>query len=239
MLRALLATVALIALGCARSASAQQAIVSMPSADNTPKGEFFFMHETQVRPYSPKPYWNTTHFFTYGVSDHVEAAVTLFNVGVPWPKAATIAIGGKANIDLLPKRFAAHELKLTVGMMGLASFEGQGVGYWLYGHVNARVPVLRTRLAAGVSLGTRQLFARDTICFIGSVEQPVPGTKEKLNVVAEWFSGDHDLANFIAGLTYHPNHTWIFVAGWKVPTARSDAFRQNKMAAVLEIGAFF
>lgn len=43
-------TVLLAVLSISGRARAQQAIISMPSADVTPKGELFVMHETQLRP---------------------------------------------------------------------------------------------------------------------------------------------------------------------------------------------
>ena len=59
-----------------------------------------------------------------------------------------------------------------------------------------------------------------------------------MNLVAEWFSGQHELGNLIAGFTWHPNHTWIFVLGWKVPT-RYGSIDVNDMAVVAEVGLFF
>ncbi|MBL8956390.1 MAG: hypothetical protein JNK82_36790 [Myxococcaceae bacterium] len=219
--------------------AAQQAIVSLPSADQTPRGEVFFMHETQARPWGPKPYWNTTHFLTYGLTDDVELAATLFNAGWPSSSDASLALGYKGNLAL--PGLEAIEGKLTTGLMAVVSLTTQGVGAWGYAFASVRLPVLRTRLAAGFSSGPKQLFLTrsDTACFIGSIEQPVPFTRGKLNLVAEWFSGDHDLANVIVGATFHPNHNLIFVVGYKVPTAKSRQFREAKEAVVGEIGVFF
>ena len=226
-------------LALASMARAQQAIVSLPSADITPEGQGFVMHETQARFWDPKPYWNTTHFITYGLDENIELAATLFNVGVPWPNQASVALGFKANSPLFAAEAREWNVTLTYGAMGLVSLVENHHGYWLYALGSVRLPTLRTRLAAGFSYGTRQLFGVDTPSFMASIEQPVPGTDEHLQVVAEWFSGDHDLANLIFGLTYHPDHTWIFVLGWKIPTASSAVWSQHKMGLVAEIGLFF
>ncbi|MBL8608903.1 MAG: hypothetical protein JNL38_16375 [Myxococcales bacterium] len=207
----------------------------MPSADVTPKGELFVMQESQVRFWQPKPYWNSTHFYCFGVDGTTEIALTLFNVGVPSTGNATLANGAKTVVPVLAGALPDAEIKLTAGLMALFSLERRGVGYWSYGHVSGRVPWLRTRLAGGVSVATEQLYERKLATFIGSLEQPL-GT-EKLNLVAEWFSGEHDLGNFIYGVTFHPNHTWIFVVGHKIPT--NGELGRSKMALVGEVGLFF
>jgi hypothetical protein len=224
------------ALFVARGAHAQQAIVSMPSADVTPKGALFVMQESQVRAWGPKPYWNTTTFYCFGLGYHTEIATTLFNLGVPSNGNVTVAEGFKTAVPILEREAKELDLHVTAGAMALFSLSGKGTGYWLYALASGRLPFLHTRLAVGVSVASEQLYERNLATFIGSIEQPLWG--EKLNVVAEWFSGQHDLGNFIYGVTFHPDHHWIFVLGHKIPTS-GDVYGANKMALVGEIGLFF
>lgn len=190
------------------------------------------MQESQVRPRAPYRYWNTTNFLCLGVGSGVELAVTTFNFGLPVGNNRSVAAGAKVVSDLWPDALPELELKLTTGAMGFLSVDGLGAGHWLYTHASARLPKLRTRLTAGLSHGSRHLFGRDDVLsFITGVEQPL-GTP-KLNFVTEWFSGSHDLSNFIYGVTYHPSHSWIFVAGHKIPTAGPLL-----TAAVFEVGLF-
>lgn len=217
-------------------ALAQQAIVTMPSADITPRGQLFFMHESQLRPWRPEPSWNTTHFLTFGVGSGFELTATLFNVEAPRTDRPSLALGFKTFKPLFADALPTTNLGITFGMKAVISLAGEGVGHWVYAHVSGRLPVLRTRLAAGISHATSQLQKADKLVFISSVEQPLGS--EKLNLVAEWFSGEHDLGNFIVGLTFHPNHTWIFVAGFKFPTS-GPGFGANKHAAVAEVGFFW
>lgn len=219
----------------ADAARAQQAIVSMPSADVTPKGELFVMQESQVRPWGPKPYWNTTNFYCFGLGSHTEIATTLFNAGVPGTGNVTVAEGFKSAVPILEREAKSLDLHVTAGAMALFSLSGRGTGYWLYALASGRVPFLRTRLALGVSVASSQLYERDLAAFMASFEQPLWG--EKLNLVGEWFSGEHDLGNFIYGVTFHPDHHWIFVLGHKIPT--SGPFGTNKMALIGEVGLFF
>jgi hypothetical protein len=226
---------ALVGAPAVRPCSAQQAIVSLPSPDVTPAKKIFLMQESQVRGWEPGPYWNTTNFYCFGLDGTTELAVTTFNLGVPETGNASVANGFKSVFPVLPSVLGPLEIKATVGAMVLFSLDDRGVGYWVYGHLSGRIPGLGTRLAAGVSIATEQLYARRAAAFITSLEQPL--FTPKLNLVAEWFSGEHDLGNFIYGLSYHPDKTWIFVAGHKIPT--NQRFGKNKDAVVGEIGVFF
>lgn len=226
----------LLSLCTARPALAQQAIVSLPSADVTEKGRAFVMHETQLRPWS-KASWNTTHFFTYGLGLHTELAVTFFNLGIPQTGNATMALGFKSVLPLIDEARSPWSLRFVVGGMLLVSFNDRGVGYWHYGLLALTLPRVGTRLGAGVHQASAQLQEQEALSFIGSIEQPLPFL-HGLTVVAEWFSGKHDLSNLSIGACYHPNPTWIFVLGYKLPTQSWDAFQQ-KHGFVAEVGAFF
>ncbi len=231
--------VALLHTGNISVASAQQAIVSLPSADVTPEGHGFFMHESQVAPFDSQAVgWESTHFLTYGLGHHTELAVTMFSTWSPNVAARqTMALGWKSSIPLLDD-VEELDLRIVGGAMGLVSVLDGGWGHWLYALASLELTATGTRLAAGASHGSEQLFGtRDTVSFIASVEQRVPWV-HGLSVVGEWFSGSHDLANLIVGLTYHPDHTWIFVVGWKIPT--SDAvFTLEEQGLVGEIGVFW
>jgi len=88
----------------------QQAIVHMPSADITPKGQGFVMHETQWRPWGDG---------SPGVINQ--------NVGLGFKSA--VPLGG-----------GAAEKKLTVGSMALVNYKGMGVGNFTYSHYSFRLP---------------------------------------------------------------------------------------------------
>jgi len=75
----------------------QQAIVNMPSADITPKGKHFLMHETQVRPQMAGRYWHGTNFYAYEVGKSTELAVTNYNAGGPAAKNFATGIGFKSS----------------------------------------------------------------------------------------------------------------------------------------------
>lgn len=216
---------------------AQQAIVSLPSADITPKHELFVMQESQIRPFGNKPYWNTTNFYCFGLGYHTELAITTFNLGVPGTGNVSVGQGFKTSLPILTGLLPTSEVTVTFGAMALFSISRFEVGHWVYAHLSGRLPVTRTRLTVGYSHGSRHLFERHNVSsFMAAIEQPL-GT-DKLNLVAEWFSGEHDLGNFIWGLVFHPNHHWIFVLGHKVPTS-GPVFGKDKMAMVTEVGLFF
>ena len=66
-----------------RSVHAQQAIVSLPSADVTPERKLFGMVESQFRAGGPKASYNSTTFFCFGLDGNTELAVSLYNAGAP------------------------------------------------------------------------------------------------------------------------------------------------------------
>lgn len=222
------------------SAWGQQAIVSMPSADITPTGQFFAMHETQTRPWGNDPYWAGTYFLTYGLVPQVELAATLFDFGVSRRGStgtSVIAVGLKANVELAPD--APSRPTLTFGAMGLASTVGLGVGAWSYALGSVVTPLTRTRLASGLSYAGDPLLGagKESVSVMASIEQPLPFV-HGLSLVAEWFSGTHELSNLIVGATWHPNETFIFVLGWKIPT-KDHVLRLSEQAVVAEVGLFF
>jgi hypothetical protein len=219
---------------------AQQAIVSLPSADVTPAGHGFAMHESQVSPFGQSVGWAATHFLTLGVGHHTELALTMFSDFAPDPGARnTLAFGTKTALPLFEDVLGASdmELNLVLGAMGLWDLPRQTLGHWFYGLVALRLPLIQTRIAVGASHGSEALFGAQTLCVLVSIEQPLLWI-EGLTLVAEWFSGSHDLANLIVGFAYHPTHELIFVAGWKMPT--DDAvIRAEEQGFVAEVGVFW
>lgn len=242
LLALLLPLVLLVA--AARPAAAQQAIVTMPSADITGARTFFFMHESQLRLWGPKPYWAGTYFLTYGLGAGTELAATVYDYGVSYDGTSgnsSLALGFKSGIRLFPQRVPRLQLQISFGAMVMTSLVGRGVGPWMYTLATMRVPVLRTRLGVGASWAGEQFYGpgNEGVSLMASIEQPIPIPRvHGLSVVAEWFSGNHELSNLIVGVTYHHAPTWIFVLGWKIPT-RYGTFRVNDQAIVAEVGLFF
>ena len=216
------------ALGRSR-AGAQQAIINLPSADQTPRGKQFFMHETQLAGSNPTA-WAMTHFYTYGVTDRFELAATLYNLRTPRSDNTTLGVGFKGAERLLTGRFPDREVQLTYGYMLPVSLQGRGVGTWAYSHLSARIPKLETRITAGGGYASRQVLDKDAWTFLGGIEQPLP---HHFVLVMEWFSGRHNSSNLIPGLLYHSKN-WIFVTGYKFP---NDPVERHGL--VLEVGRFW
>ncbi|MDX2151178.1 MAG: hypothetical protein SFV54_10620 [Bryobacteraceae bacterium] len=212
--------------------SAQQAIVNMPSADITPKGKVFLMHETQMRAWNPGRYWYGTNFFAYGVGRSTELAVTTYNAGSPRALNEAVGFGFKSSPQILSERWASREMKVTVGQMAVVNYRGGGLGSFSYSHFSLRVPGLETRLTAGGWYGTKELFKKDTGNFLGGIEQPVG---KKFVLLAEWFRGRHDFGFFIPGVLYHPTKRHIIVAAYKIANTPAN----GKNGLVLEYGITF
>ena len=210
-------------------AAGQQAIINMPSADITPRGSAFMMHETQWRPWGAGRYWYGTNFFAYGLGRNTELAVTSYNTGTPAVPNQALGVGFKTAMPLAD---SPREPKLTVGAMGLASFRGQGVGHFTYSHYSFRAPHTNTRITLGGWWGSRQLFRYNTANVLAGVEHPL---NKKVILLGEWFAGAHDLGFAIPGVLYHPTPRQFIVVGYKF----ANDPRNGDNGLVLEYGFYF
>ena len=101
-----------------RTAEAQQAIISMPSADITGARQFFLMHESQLRLWGPRQYWAGTYFLTYGLGYGTELAATLFDFGVNYDGSignTTLALGFKSGVRLFTQSAEVDPIFRTSG----------------------------------------------------------------------------------------------------------------------------
>ena len=196
---------------------AQQTIFNVPSADVTPKDQIYLEQESQFKPWKPNAFWLGTHYAAYGIGHHTEIDTTLSNVSAPASGNVVLGLGFKSNLPLLIKRLPERELKLTVGNLTPISLQGQGVGTWSYAHLSGRLPRLNTRLTAGVSVGTKQLFGRNTVGFIGGYEQPIT---QRFSLIGDWFSGTHANGYFIPGFSYVLKGTTILFVGYQIPNTK-------------------
>jgi hypothetical protein len=213
---------------CMPAALAQQTIFNVPSADVTPKGQVYLETESQFRPWKPGRFWLGTHYAAVGVGHHTELDVTLLNVSSPDSGSTALGLGFKTAIPLLQKRLPRQDLKLTIGELMPVSLRGDGVGSWSYSHFSGRIPRLNTRVTAGVSTGTRQIFGRTTVNFIAGVEHPVT---ERFSIIADWFSGTHSSGYFIPGFSYLLPKNFYLFAGYQIPNTP----RVGKSGFVIEL----
>ncbi|MDX2130409.1 MAG: hypothetical protein SFU91_15340 [Chloroherpetonaceae bacterium] len=215
-----------------QSLQAQQTIINLPSADQTPKGKWFFLHESQIRTTDPT-YWITTNFLTYGLTDEIELAATQYQFGTPRQPYTAIGFGYKGTKQFFETSLPEWELKLSFGQMFPISTTGRGVGIWTYGFGSFRLPYLKTRLALGMGYGPRQNFGISVLHTTASFEQPLFA---HINFLGEWFSGSvHENAFFIPGLNYHAGNL-ILILGYKISNLAN--FNAND-GIVFEVGWFF
>jgi hypothetical protein len=198
-------------------AFAEQTVFSVPNADVTPKGRVFLEEETAFRGWSDDRFFLNTSVASYGIGHNTDLDVTLFNVGAPATHNITLATGFKTSVpvpglkEICPKR----EIKFTVGSEVLTSLQGQGVGNWTYAHLSGRVPKLNTRLTAGLSYGTKQVFGSENLSFIGAIEQPVT---KKVTLITDWYSGkEHWSGYLISGFSYTFKNDKVLYVGYQVP----------------------
>jgi hypothetical protein len=88
-------------------------------------------------------------------------------------------------------------------------------------------------LTAGLAGGTRHVFGQSTLCGMLAIEQPLTS---EIHLVAEWFTGSHEMGNLVTGIVYH-NHDLdlVLVGGYKFP----NDYSKTSNGLVFEIGGFF
>ncbi|GIW89237.1 MAG: hypothetical protein KatS3mg108_3561 [Isosphaeraceae bacterium] len=213
--------------------SAQQTIVNVPSDAQTPRGRSFFLHETQILPGKGREIFQTTNFYTYGLTDHTELALTLYNVDSAGSPLMALGFGFKSAFDVFEEALPEVRPRWTVGHMTPISLQpgSEALGYFTYTHMTFEIPRTDLRLLGGVAWGSRNLFGSSETSALAGAELPL--TKH-LSFTGEWFSGHHQLAALIPGLTYHRGDL-IVVVGYKIP----NDFDMEESGLVAELGVFF
>lgn len=229
-LRSTLGWVAVVGFASAlpvRAARGQSVIVSAPNTDTTPARTTMIAHESQVNTWSQdKVYWNSFTFATHGLAKDLELAATLYGISRPGSGNVALALGYKHRIPL--PTIAGFEPVLAVGQMLPVSFSGRGVGSWTYAVASLRLPAIRTRFTTGVSYGTEQIFGYRTLHGLFGVEQPLT---DRVSLIADWFTGRHDLAALVTGVQWNAAHGLIVIAGYKFPNVQ----RAGPPSALCEI----
>lgn len=215
-------------------ARGQQAIVNMPSADITPKGTNFLMHETQTRPWNPGRNWYGTDFYCYGIGHATELAVTNWNAGTPGATNFATGVGFKSSPEIFKGQHKEREIKFTVGQMLVLSHRAKGLGSFSYMHLSLVTPWTHTRLTGGGWAGTKQLFLRNTGNFLAGLEQPL-NHAHTVYWVNEWLAGRHDFGFFVSGFLVHPRENHVIVVAYKV----ANHPQNGRNGLVLEYGLFF
>ena len=217
------------------SLSAQSLIVGIPSTEAVHKKELMLAFEGQVNRFRAGNYFNSFTFSAYGLGHGTELAASLYGFSNPGSGNRSIGFGGK-KVFGWNRTGDRWEKKVFVGGMVPFSFDGQGVGYWAYGGVSARVPGWKTRLTAGPSIGTKQIFGtaggRNNLHAMVGIEQPL---NKKWSIVTDWFTGTHDLAAGIFALSYQPDKKTMIIFGWKA----ANNGQSGKPAFMIEVTRLF
>jgi hypothetical protein len=204
-------------------ARAQQTIFDVPSDGITPAGRLFLQNEGQFRPWTPGAFYVGTQYQALGIGHNTELDMTVLNMTSPKAGPVTLGVGAKSAIPLFKEKLQKRQLKLVVGQLipiALERFQGVGgVGNWSYASVSGRLPWLDTRLQGGVSTGTKQIFGRTNVCFIGGYEKPVT---KRLTLIGDWFSGRHSLGLFIPGFSFAFPQNYTLYCGFLIPNFREN-----------------
>lgn len=226
MFRSLVTSVAVFAL-TSTVLGAQSLIVGIPNAEVSPNGAIFLTHESQIKTDGSRD-WNTFQFLTYGIGHGTELAFSAVNFGRPQVNNRVLALGFKTVFEGHSGAVHRWQLKGTFGAMVPKSIDDRSIGVWAYSSGSFRVPSARTRVTVGPTYGTPQLFGIEKIGMMAGIEQPIG---KRFAVIADWYSGVHDLAAAIPALQINLPHDFVFIAGYKIPNRNAPGGR----ALVIEV----
>lgn len=226
----------LICLLSSTASKAQSLIVGIPSADVSHVGKLEWTHESQIGFNSPTT-WNSFNFLTYGIAKNTEVYVSLNNISAPSGRNEALGVGFKrihsllhdeADHDNKNHHFVGNDLRLTYGAAATYSFPRNKAGYWVFSHMSYRLPGIYTRITGGLSKGNAPTFgyrsvmtdnglyqdvANEPLSGIFGFEQPL---FKNFSIIADWFTGTHDLACFIPAVQYETKRM-VFITGYKIP----------------------
>ena len=210
----------------ASSASAQQTIFNVPSADVLDKGKTYLEFDALWRPESRK-----LAVFSgrgvYGLVPQVEVGVNFSGFVTPG-RSVPIAT---PNIKWQP--WKKDTFAVTTGVFGLfflrGSEDGDPAGL-AYAHVAARLPT-NTRLTVGGYWATSGYAAAEPEAgaLIALEQTVIP----HWNVIADWFSNENGIGYFTPGIS-STRGVWTLYAGYSIKNGDS-----NGNAMLLELGFTF
>ncbi len=211
---------------------AQQTIFNVPSADALEKNKTFIEHESQFRTQKDGRFWNGTHYLVRGIGYNTELTATLFNIGSPSSKNASLAMGFKSAIPLPLEKISSYQPKIIIGSMVPFSLQGNGVGVWNYAMLSAVIPQTSSRISFGGSSGSRQIFGKNSNCMIAGFEQKIT---DKLSYINDWYSGNSNYGIFATGISYNFPQDFVLFSGYQIPNSK----KVGRNSVVIEIGKTF
>ena len=218
---------------------AQSLIVGIPSIQTAELNHLELTSESQFNTWSQdKLKWNSFNFLCYGLTHDFELTASVININNVGLRNEVIGVGFKKVHDFSKKDSNdTHSWQPKIGIGGNAflTVYKPSWGYWAYAMGSVRAPKIKTRFTAGGGYGTREILGTtsklvrlnntdvwqtksdEQFFLMFGVEQPI--TKH-FSFVADWFSGNHDLAAFIPALQYELPRN-VIIVGYKLPNEKS------------------
>ena len=200
---------------CKLRAEAMQSIITIPSSTVLPRGGVIIKEATRVNPYGDKNVRMTPNV-TFGTGHGME-----FSMGVPViMKFAGDVTETKTDLSAKKVWYLGSGTRVSVGGTISPSFNMPVCpDTFVFGHVTQRFKKTKTGFTVGGYATGRRHFLNSGGVII-AVDQVV--VSNKLNVVAEWASGENNRGRFGAGLKYRPNPELSVSAAVLIPNRESD-----------------
>lgn len=196
-------------------AEAMQSIITIPSSTVLPRGGVIIKETTRVNPYGDKNVRMTPNV-TFGTGHGME-----FSMGVPViMKFAGDVTETKTDLSAKKVWYLGSGTRVSVGGTISPSFNMPVCpDTFVFGHVTQRFKKTKTGFTVGGYATGRRHFLNSGGVII-AVDQVV--VSNKLNVVAEWASGENNRGRFGAGLKYRPNPELSVSAAVLIPNRECD-----------------
>jgi hypothetical protein len=197
------------AVATASSASAQQTLFNVPSADVLDKGKLYFETDWLWRPNAPSFAAGSPLRAVYGFGGNVEGGINFSGINTPGSSVPT------ASPAIKWQPYKSDAFTATTGAFGLFFLRGSRDGNpaaMTYAHGSTKLPT-GTRLTAGgwwATSGYAGPGAEKGGLF--GVEQPVTSN---LSVVADWYTGNNGLGYASPGLVVTAGR-WAFYAAYSI-----------------------
>ena len=209
---------AVILLGSAGSAIAQQTIFNVPTADILDRGKVYFELDMSFKPNDQRALRKFSSFIprlVFGTGHNVEIGLNLNGNIQPGVDSTTVVPAVKWRFYQNKKKdlalFAGNNIYIPVRNRPYR------IGSYSYAAISKTISG-KTRLTAGGYLASKNVFAPNAVRSGGQfgLEQTVTA---KLNINADWFTGKHAYGYFTTGAAYRLTKKFITVGSYSFGNA--------------------
>lgn len=211
---------------CASDLKAQQTIFNVPSADVLDKGKLYLELDLQIiecqpsASFTPRP--------VYGAGHDIEIGVNLSSFTTPGP--GTIAVVPTLKWKIMDEKKTGVTFLVGDHLYLPVHNRTYDIGNYVYAEAAKSFPT-HTRIGVGVYDFSASVVASGNRAGVqASIEQTIT---KRLNVDADWYSGNSSVGYFTPGIVYKVSNPITFYAGYEIG---NYGVSSGNYALLLELG---